>query len=163
MQKSTFENWTFAQFLSFKWRNGFQNRNVLKKLSGTGPFWKFWLFGQDQGSTWSKHFLFLFFFYLKFFAAGSDWVRFPSRSGSNRVSLVKPGSGGWCHPWRHAQRAHVSAWRVECVRGLRLRVTAREKTLVIAGPSGGAWRRMAGRFDLKFSSLVDLRPLKIKV
>ena len=81
VQKSTFGNWTFAQFLSFEWRNGSQNRNVLVKLSGTGPFWKFWLFGQSQRSTWSKHFLFLlFFFYLKFFAAGSDRVRFPGRS-----------------------------------------------------------------------------------
>ena len=30
-------------------------------------------------------FFFFFFFYLKFFAAGSDRVRFPGRSGSNRV------------------------------------------------------------------------------
>ena len=80
----------FAQFPSFKWRNGSQNRNVLKKLNGTGHFWKFWLFGQSQSSTWSK----LFFF---FFVGGSDRVRFPGRSGSNR------GNGGW----RHVQRASV--------------------------------------------------------
>ena len=63
---STFGNWTFAQFLSFKLRNGSQNWNVLEKLSGTGPFWKFWLFGQGQGqgSTWSKHFLFIPFFFI---------------------------------------------------------------------------------------------------
>ena len=76
VQKSTFGNWTFTQFLSFEWRNGSQNRNVLEKLSGTGPFWKFWLFGQGQGSTKSKHFLSFFFF----FAGGSDRVRFPGRS-----------------------------------------------------------------------------------
>ena len=68
VQKSTFGNWTFTQFLSFEWRNGSQNRNVLEKLSGTSPFWKFWLFGQGQGSTWSKHFFSLstFFFFRRF-------------------------------------------------------------------------------------------------
>ena len=112
VQKSIFGNWTFTQFLSFEWRNGSQNRNVLEKLSGTGPFWKFWLFGQGQRSTWSKHFfLSLVFFF--FFWGGSDRVRFPGRSGSNRVSLIKPGSGGW----RYAQRARVSTWRVELVAG----------------------------------------------
>ena len=87
VQKSTFGNWTFAQFLSFEWRNGSQNRNVLEKLSGTGPFWKFWLFGQGQESTWSKHFLFLFlFFFLIFFC---------SRFGPGPVSRsVKPGRSG---------------------------------------------------------------------
>ena len=94
----------FAQFPSSKWRNGSQNQNVLEKLSGIGPFWKFWLFGQSQSSTRSK----LFFF---FFAGGSDRVKFPGRSGSNQ------GSRGWRHPWRHAQRARVSAWRVERVAG----------------------------------------------
>ena len=162
VQKSTFGNWTFAQFLSFEWRNGSQNRNVLEKLSGTGPFWKFWLFGQGQGSTWSKHFLFPFFFNF-FFAGGSDRVRFPARSGSNRVSLVKPGSGGWRHPWRHAQRARVSTWRVECVKAREGSASAREKTMMIAEPSGGAWRRVAVHLDLKFSGLVDLRPLKTPV
>ena len=39
----------------------------------------------------------------------------------------------------------------------------REKTLMIAGPSGGAWRLVAGHLDLKFSGLVDLRPLKTPV
>ena len=39
----------------------------------------------------------------------------------------------------------------------------REMTLVIVGLSGGAWRRVAGRLDLKFSGLVDLRPLKTPV
>ena len=46
---------------------------------------------------------------------------------------------------------------------LRRRVTAREKTLMIAEPSGGAWRRVAGHLDLKFSVLVDVRPLKTPV
>ena len=46
---------------------------------------------------------------------------------------------------------------------LRRRVTAREKTLMIAQLSGGAWRRVAVRLDLKFSGLVDLRPLKTPV
>ena len=35
-------------------------------------------------------------------AGGSDWVRFPGQSGSNW------GSGGWRHPWHHAQKARVS-------------------------------------------------------
>ena len=51
-----------------------------------------------------------------------------------------------------------------CAEGTCQRLaSAREKTLVIAGPSGGTWRRVAGRLDLKFSGLVDLRRLKIKV
>ena len=146
VQKSTFGNWTFAQFLSFEWRNGSQNRNVLEKLSGTSPFWNFWLFGQGQGSTWSKHFLFipffLFnFFFFFFFSGGSDRVRFPGRSGSNRVV-----EGDVIHDVM--RRGHVpalgasSAWKR--VRGLYRRVTALEKTL-------------------KFSGLVDLRPLKTPV
>ena len=47
--------------------------------------------------------------------------------------------------------------------GLRRRVTAREKTLMIAEPPGGAWKRVAVHLDLKFSGLVDLRPLKTPV
>ena len=91
-QKSTFfGNWMFAQFRSFEWRNGSQNRNVLEKLSGTGLFWKFWLSGQGQKSAWSK----LFFF----FWGGSDWVRFPGRSGLNLEKWV---SSRWRHPWRHS-------------------------------------------------------------
>ena len=130
VQKSTFGNWTFAQFLSFEWRNGSQNQNVLEKLSGTGPFWKFWLFGQGQGSTWSKHFFFLSPFFFFFFWGGSDRVRFPGRFGSNWVSLVKPGSGGWRHPWRHAQRERVSTWRVERVKARECSASARD----------GAWK-----------------------
>ena len=42
-------------------------------------------------------------------------------------------------------------------------MTAREKTLMIAEPSGGAWERVAVHLDLKFSGLVDLRPLKTPV
>ena len=42
---------------------------------------------------------------------------------------------------------------------LRRRVTAREKTLMIAEPSGGAWRRVAVRLDLKFSGFVDRGPM----
>ena len=49
-----------------------------------------------------------------------------------------------------------------CAEGTCQRL-AREKTLMIAGPSSGAWRRVARRIDLKFSGLVDLRPVKIKV
>ena len=39
----------------------------------------------------------------------------------------------------------------------------REKTLMIAGASGGAWRLVAGQLDLKFSGLEDLRSLKTPV
>ena len=42
-------------------------------------------------------------------------------------------------------------------------MTAREKTLMIAEPSGGAWKRVAVHLDLKFSGIVDLRPLKTPV
>ena len=49
------------------------------------------------------------------------------------------------------------------VRGPRWRVKAFEMTLVIAEPSNGAWRRMSRLLDLKFSSLVDLRPWKTLV
>ena len=96
VQKSTFGNWTFAQFLSFEWRNGSQNRNVLEKLSRTGLFWKFWLFGQGQGSTWSKHFFFFHPFFF-FFWGGSDRVRMRVGPGQTRSDL----SGWWRHGWRH--------------------------------------------------------------
>ena len=59
--------------------------------------------------------------------------------------------------------ARVSAWRVERVKARDFSASAREKTLMIAEPSGGAWRRVAVRLDLKFSGLVDLRPLKTPV
>ena len=49
------------------------------------------------------------------------------------------------------------------VRGPRRCVCTREMMLVITGPSGGTWRRVSGLFDLKFSSLVDLRPWKTLV
>ena len=76
-------------------------------------------------------YLFIFFFFFSgFFTGGSDRVRFPGRSGSNRVSLVKPGSGGWRHPWRHAQRARVSTWRVERVKARECSASARD----------GAWK-----------------------
>ena len=101
VQKSTFGNWTFAQFMSFEWRNGSHNRNVLEKLSGTGPFWKFWFFGQGQESTWSKHFLFPFFlfnffflFFLQAVRTGSGFQVGPGQSGSDL-------SGWWRHGWRH--------------------------------------------------------------
>ena len=69
-----------------------------------------------KGPLGQSIFFSLFFFFF-FFWGGSDRVRFPGRSGSNRVSLVKSGSVGWRHPWRHAQRARVSTWRVELVAG----------------------------------------------
>ena len=125
VQKSTFGNWTFAQFLSFEWRNGFQNRNVLEKLSGTCPFWKFWLFSQGQGSTWSKHFFSLshfFFFFLRRFGPGQV----------SRSVRVKPGTWGWHHPWRHittrvCQRMARGAWeRVLWWMWQRRRVLARD-------------------------------------
>ena len=152
VQKSTFGNWTFAQFLSFEWRNGSQNRNVLEKLSGIGPFWKFWLFGQGQESTWSKHFLFLFlfsFFFSKFFffAAGSDRVRFPGRSGSVWTN-GSDRSGWWRHGWR---RCFGRVWHM-CTCGTcvlwRLRYGACARVRV----DGGActmrrtlWRRVTAR------------------
>ena len=144
VQTSTFGNWTFTQFLSFEWRNRSQNWNVLEKLSGIGPFWKFWLFAQGQGSTSSKHFfLSLFFFF--FFWGGSDRVRFPGRSGSNRVSLVKPGSVGWRHPWRHAQRARVSTWRVERVKAREGSASARDGEWKDAGHRRTFWWHVEAR------------------
>ena len=85
-----FENWTFAQFLNFEWRNGSQNRNVLEKLSGTSSFWKLWFSGQGQKSAWSKHFLFIFLFLLFFFF-------FFRRFGPGQISgsvRVEPGQTG---------------------------------------------------------------------
>ena len=113
VQKSTFGNRTFTQFLSFEWRNGSKNRNVLEKLSGTGPFWKFWLFGQGKGSTWSKHFFSLSLIFFFFFWGGSDRVRFPGRSGSNRVledDIIRDVIAlcACVSAWR------VSAWNDEC-------------------------------------------------
>ena len=80
----------FAQFQSFKWRNGSQNQNVLKKLSGTGPFWKFWLFGQSQSSTLSKLFLFFlfnFFFNRRFGPGQDEWVK-PNRPRQTGQTVV---------------------------------------------------------------------------
>ena len=117
VQKSTFGNWTFAQFLSFEWRNGSQNRNVLEKLSGIGPFWKFWLFGQGQGSTWSKHFLFLLFFLFKIFCSwfGPGQVSRSVKPVSGRCVIsdiiVLEVSGGWRHQWRHSAGGLGGAWR----------------------------------------------------
>ena len=123
VQKSTFGNWTFAQFLSFEWRNGSQNRNVLEKLSGIGPFWKFWLFGQGQGSTWSKHFLFLLFFLFKIFC---------SRFGPGQVSRsVKPVSRRWRHQWCHSAGGLGGVWR---------RVSLRRWTPMLLEACGGTWK-----------------------
>ena len=49
------------------------------------------------------------------------------------------------------------------VRGPRRCVCACEMMPVITGPSGGTWRHVSGLLDLKFSSLVDLRPWKTLV
>ena len=130
VQKSTPENWTFAQFLSFEWRNGSQNRNVLEKLSGTGPFWKFWFFGQGQGSTWSKHFFSLsplfFFFFCRRFGPGPV-----SRS-------VKPVSGG--DVIRDVIALGACVARVTCQNLTR---RARESAW---GLCVGAWRRVKRRW-----------------
>ena len=161
VQKSTFGNWTFAQFLSFEWRNGFQNRNVLEKLSGTGPFWKFWLFGQGQGFTWSKDFLFPPFFYLIFFFLQTV------RTGPDfRVGPGQTGYWGWHHPWRHRTRrvcqrmARGSACNDE---GARRRVWARDMTLVISVRSGGACQRVVAFLGLKFWGFADIGPLDLVV
>ena len=96
-----------------------------------------------------KAFSFSFFFFCRRFGPGPV-----SRS-------VKPVSGGDVIRDVIALGACVSAWRVERVkrvRGLRRRVTAREKTLMIVGSSGCAWRRVTVILDLKFSGFVDLKP-----
>ena len=156
------------QFLSFEWRNGSQNRNVLEKLSGTGPFWKFWLFGQGQESTWSKHFFFPFFLNFFFLQA----VRTGSGCGSVRV---KPGQtlvggdvmddvtaldayGTCAHVARVARALAPTVWRV-CTREIWWRhVGGPFVEAVNGGSSGGAWWRVAVILDLKFSSFVYLRP-----
>ena len=111
-----------------------------------------------KGPLGQSIFFFFFFFLFKIFC---------SRFGSGQVSRsVKPVSGGDVIRDVIALGACVSAWRVERVkrvRGLRRRVTAREKTLMIAEPSGCAWKRVAVHLDLKFSGLVYLRPLKTPV
>ena len=175
VQKSTFGNWTFAQFLSFEWRNGSQNRNVLEKLSGTGPFWKFWLFGQGQGSTWSKHFLFpsflfnffFFFFFYRRFGPGqvSRSVRVnPGRSGQMGQTVVGGDvmddittldACGTC-----ARVAHVHVWHVWHVCALAptvWRVCARELwwrrvyyAANVMAARGGAWWLRCWWFFLGF-------------
>ena len=127
VQKSTFGNWTFTQFLSFEWRNGSQNRNVLEKLSGTGPFWKFWLFGQGQGSIRSKHFLSLFFFF------------FGRRFGPGPVSRsVKSVSGGDVISDVIEQRACMRVARVSAWDEVAARVTVGIQRRTF-------WKRVAAR------------------
>ena len=126
VQKSTPGNWTFEQFLSFEWRNGSQNWNVLEKLSGTGPFWKFWLFGQGQGSTWSKNFFSLspfFFFFCRRFGPGPV-----SRS-------VKPVSEG--DVIRDVIALGACVARVTCQNLTR---RARESAWGSASARDGAWK-----------------------
>ena len=169
VQKSTFGNWAFAQFLSFEWRNGSQNRNVLEKLSGTGPFWKFWLFGQGQGSTWSKHFLFPFFlfkfFFFFFWQAVRTGLGFQVGPGQTE-SVWTNGSdrSGW---WRHKDVIARVYQRMACG-SLERSAGACERMrtdggtcfaeAVFVGASSGAWRRVDWRLGLKFLGLVNLRP-----
>ena len=130
VQKSTFGNWTFTQFLSFEWRNGSQNRNVLEKLSGTGPFWKFWLFGQGQGSTRSKHFLSLFFFF------------FCRRFGPGPVSRsVKSVSGGDVIEQRACMRVarEINSGACKHVRGSSRACHCRHSAPDLLKARGGAW------------------------
>ena len=55
--------------------------------------------------------------------------------------------------WHVSALGASSAWKR--VRGLRRRVTARVKMLIIAVPSGGAWQRVAHRLWPKFLGFVD--------
>ena len=115
VQKSTFGNWTFAQFLISNEETGPKIGMYSKNWVGQVHFENFDFLVKVKSPLGQSIFFFFFFFFcfffFKFFAAGSDRVRFPGRSGSNQ------GSGGWRHPWRHAQRARVSAWCVELVAG----------------------------------------------
>ena len=127
----------------------------------------------------SQSFFFFFFFLFNFFLravwTGSGWMGQTGSAWTNGSDC----SGIWRHAWRHGTEgscqhlARVARWRVErvtypsqCVRhvrGPRRRVGAREMMLVITRLSGGAWRRVSGLLDLKFSGLVDLRPWKTLV
>ena len=100
----------FVQFPSLGWSNGFQNRNVLKKLSGTDQFWKFWLFGPSQSSNLVKAFFFFFFFGV----GSSDRVRWMGQTGSAWTNGSE-NSGEWCHHDIIALEGHVwareASWR----------------------------------------------------
>ena len=159
VQKSTFGNWTFTQFLSFEWRNGSQNRNVLEKLSGTGPFWKFWHFGQGQGSTWSKHFfsltLFFFFFFRRFGpdqVSRSVWVK-PGRSGQTGQPVVEDDVIHDVIPLeaRVARALAPTVWRV-CTREIWWRCVGGHVSELDASSAWrvcvGAWRRVKRRWWL---------------
>ena len=147
-----FRNWKICTISELQMKKQISKSECTRKTKWNRPFLKILTF-------WSKSKFYLVKAFFFFFASGSDRVRFPGRSGSNRVSLIKPGSGGW----RYAQRARVSTWRVERVKAREFSASAREKTLMIAEPSGGTWRRVAVHLDLKFSCLIDLRPLKTPV
>ena len=115
-----------AQFPSLKWRNGSQNQNVLKKSSKTGPFWKFWLFGQSQRSNLVKTpFFTSFFFFLDMrFGSGSkkgpglkvriDW-RMMSEAYWECVRVWESGSA-----WHH-----MSACGCPCVFRVRCESTCK--------------------------------------
>ena len=152
-----FENWTLAQFSSLEWRNGSQNRNVLEKLSGTGPFWNFWLFGHGQRSAWSKHFFYFFLF---------QGVRIrvkPGRSGSNLDQRVSSVGDDVIHDVT-LLRTHV-ARVVRATRVARLHAWRKpgawdlmEARVRWGEHSGGACRRVAALLIPKFLGFVLRRP-----
>ena len=92
-----FRNWKICTISELQMKKQISKSKCTRKTEWNRPFLKILTF-------WSKSKFYLvkaFFFFNFFFASGSDRVRFPGRSRSNR------GSVGWRHPWRHAQRACV--------------------------------------------------------
>ena len=88
-----FRNWTVCTISRLQIKKRISKSKCTRKIEWNKPFLKILTF-------WSKSKFYLvkaFSFSFSFFVCGSDRVRFPGRSGSNR------GNGGW----RHVQRASV--------------------------------------------------------
>ena len=85
-----FRNWTVCTISELQMKKRISKSECTQKTEWNRPFLKILIF-------WSKSKFYLVKAFFFFFAGGSDRVRFPGRSGSNR------GNGGW----RHVQRASV--------------------------------------------------------
>ena len=139
VQKSTFGNWTFAQFLSFEWRNGSPKSECTRKIEWDRSILKILTFWSRSRVHLVKAFssFFFFFFFFNFFAAGSDRARFPGRSNRLVVDdvisyvIALEVSGGWRHRWRHSAGGLGGAWQ---------RVSLRRWTPMLPEARGGAWK-----------------------
>ena len=140
------ENWIICTISESRRKKRIPKSECMRKTELVRPFMKILTF-------WSKSKVRLvkaFFFSLFFFSGSSDQVRFPSRSGSNWVvedDIIHDVIilGACVSAWRVA---HGSTWNDEG--GDCRRVWARDMTLVITGPSSGAWQRVVGFLTWNF-------------